>query len=132
MKYFTVLFPAILLLFSPFGKTTSRQFYLFCDSHSMPQRGSQATPVGMEEIRYTDVQEVMIEEDSMKTLARQWADLVNQSCPTADGCTSDLNYYLTRDAADKRLKDLLHKYADSSHFQLKRVHFEPIITKAND
>jgi hypothetical protein len=100
----------------PHSKET---FYYFCVSHSK----SSETNKSKEIILYTSVLEIICEEKEIRLQATKWGDFVDKNCQNESGCTSDLNYYPTKEDAEVQFQKMKEHYKNSQKFTLNRVEF---------
>ena len=70
-------------------------------------------------ILYTGVSRVVAED--ITSFTRKWYNVVNENCTNKNGCTSDLNYYESYDAADKEYQKLLSHYSDVSKYTMVKL-----------
>jgi hypothetical protein len=111
------------LLFQIFvtpNKKTESTFYYFCDSHSMDPQ----TVIGRQVILYTKVYKIIGEKNTIKERTKEWLKLVENNCENEKGCTSDLNYYPTKEDAEKQFESTKHLYRDASKYILKLIDFK--------
>ena len=98
----------------PHSKET---FYYFCVSHSK----SSETNKSKEIILYTSVLEITCEEKEIRQQSTKWGDFVDKNCQNESGCTSDLNYYKTREQAEAEFQKIKEHYRDVQRFVLKKI-----------
>jgi len=89
-------------------------FYYFCVSHAKYSSGKQV-------ILYTKVYQITCEEKNIPEKTKEWATLVEKSCENPTGCTSDLNYYRSKEDAEKQFESTKHLYRDAGKYTLKLV-----------
>lgn len=117
--------PALLLIapfLLPVNKFTGnvkneKTFYYYCDSHSMDPQSVK----GKQVILYTEVYKITCEEERISDKTVAWAALVDAACENERGCTSDLNYYETKEEAETRLKETKKHYSDTEKYTLKKM-----------
>src|SRR5689334_15235465 len=99
-------------------KPKSTCFY-FCDSRSLSQE-----PITQKQIvLYTKVAEIADDLKNIKERTEQWKNFVDKICENGAGCTSDLNYYPSLEAANRELTKTEKFYSDTTRFILKKVNF---------
>ncbi len=115
-----LIIPFLLFQFTPANKKIEKTFYYFCDSHSMYSQ----TVNGKQVILYTNVYEITCEPEKIPARSAQWAMLVNKNCENEKGCTSDFNYYYTREDAQKNFEVTRRMYSDTSKYIAKMIDFK--------
>ena len=88
--------------------------YYFCFSRPITTDTSNS-------VLYTDIKDTLCQAMEEGSIAKRWAEYVNRRCKTVGDCTSDLNYYRTREDAQKNLDDLLKKI--SGPYKIEKVPF---------
>lgn len=98
-----------------------KTFFYFCTS-----RGMESVSDGPKEtILLTKVTKITCDEASFRTIANKWQAYVDNTCKNNGGCTSDLNYYETVEAAQAEFLKYERKYADATKFNTSMVNFKP-------
>jgi hypothetical protein len=97
------------------SNTTGNTFYYFCVSH--------AKESGKQIVLYTAIY-LAGDEKTIREKTKNWANLVDNGCENPGGCTSDLNYYTSKEQAEKELMNTKHLYRDSDLYTLKQVEFK--------
>jgi|GEM_PF-3662198 len=92
-------------------------FFYFCLSHS-----KYSTSVKEKQfIIYTNIDEFTGDENKLREISRKWGEYVRLNCENNIGCTSDLNYYKSKEQADMQLEIVKKRYSDPEKFILKKV-----------
>lgn len=72
-------------------------------------------------VLYSDIKDTLCDSRNWPGLSAKWTRLVNNICGNANECTSDLNYYTTKEQAEKNLNDALKKYG--KQYKLEKINF---------
>jgi hypothetical protein len=99
----------------------TKTYYYYCDSHSM----NRQDVTGKEYILYSKVKKIECEPEDFKQLAVLWGNYANRTCKNMHGCTSDLNWYETFNAAEKEFKKIEKTYSDTTKYSVKVI--DPIV-----
>lgn len=91
-------------------------FYYFCVSHAKSSSSKQI-------ILYTIVYQTS-DEKNISEKTKAWGSLVDNSCENPGGCTSDLNYYKSKEDAEKQLENTKHLYRNTDQYTIKLVDFK--------
>jgi hypothetical protein len=75
-------------------------------------------------IQYAEIKELANNVDSVrKKLLMEWGSLAHQQCENASGCTVDLNWYPSYEAAKIEYDKMIKKYSDTSRYIIKKRNF---------
>jgi hypothetical protein len=66
---------------------------------------------------------VTVAEKFFSEKAAAWGEKVNIVCENKNGCSSDVNYYPTYDAAEAVQKKIYQRYWNPSRYVMKQVKF---------
>lgn len=98
------------------GKKTS---YFFCKSRTINLQEDTSIIY----ILYTDVYCIDTDERSLREKTNKWASLVDKICKSPLGCTSDLNYYHSKQEAEVIRNELFDRYKDPEKYKMEKVEF---------
>ncbi|MBK7811129.1 MAG: hypothetical protein IPO62_08890 [Saprospiraceae bacterium] len=118
---FILLFLALFLLNScnDSGNTGNTSYY-FCFSRPINQQEDSSTDY----LFYTDVQKITGDEKVIKEKTREWYELIENICKSANGCTSDLNKYNSLQEAETGRNQMLENYKNQNKYNLEMVEFK--------
>ena len=112
----------ILIIISAFLLTASAQtakaqvdrcFY-FCFSRPITTDTTNS-------VLYTDIKDTLCTVMDEGSIAKRWAEYVNRRCKTVGDCSSDLNYYRSKEEAQKNLDEMLRKL--TGVYKIEKVPF---------
>jgi hypothetical protein len=75
-------------------------------------------------IMYTSVQKITCDQKAVDSITQVWTTLVNQRCGNPGGCTSDVNYYATWEAANRERQKTKALYSDTTHYTAQQVNVQ--------
>jgi hypothetical protein len=105
------------------GRPAERIFY-FCVSK--PTSATNSNVQDKQTVLYSGVHQIETEDAAVtaKAKVKQWETWVSSHCANKTGCTSDFNYYHTREEAKTAYTQILQSFSDTSKFLLKKVKFQ--------
>ena len=112
----------VLIIISAFLLTASTQelkaqqdkCYYFCFSRPITTDTSNS-------VLYTDIKDTLCQVMEEGSIAKRWAEYVNRRCKTVGDCSSDLNYYRSKEDAQKNLDELVRKL--TGVYKIEKVPF---------
>ena len=113
----TISFILSAFLFTASTQTVNAQqdrCYYFCFSRPITTDTSNS-------VLYTDIKDTLCTVMDEGSIAKKWAEYVNRRCKTAGDCSSDLNYYRSKEEAQKNLDELLRKL--TGVYKIEKVPF---------
>lgn len=99
--------------------TDQKISYFYCNSRTINFQEDTATNY----ILYTDVYDIDTDERALQEKTRKWATLVDKSCKSVLGCTSDLNYYTSRQEAEAQRNEFLDRYKNPEKYHIEKLNF---------
>lgn len=73
---------------------------------------------------YTELQEIICNEDSLNRISSKWASFVNERCMNQFGCTSDFNTYEDYEIAKREFTKIDLRYSNKSKYISTKVFFQ--------
>jgi len=115
MKTFITIISAFLLTVSgQMAKAQQDKCYYFCFSKPITTDTTNF-------VLYTDIKDTLCTVMDEGSIAKRWAEYVNRRCKTVGDCSSDLNYYRSKEDAQKNLDELLRKL--TGVYKIEKVPF---------
>lgn len=93
--------------------------YFYCNSRTINLQEDTSIIY----ILYTDVYSIDADERSLREKTNKWASLVDKICKSTLGCTSDLNYYHSKQEAEVIRNELFDRYKDPEKYKMEKVEF---------
>lgn len=98
---------------------TEETYYYFFLSREVPTN-EQST--AKRQLLYTTIRELTGSEADIHQLSKRFADYISKGCkPGNELCTSDLNYYPSRQQAEQRRKALLATFEATGKYEVKQL-----------
>ena len=113
MKTIITIISAFLLTASgQMAKAQQDKCYYFCFSKPITTDTTNF-------VLYTDIKDTLCTVMDEGSIAKRWAEYVNRRCKTVGDCSSDLNYYRSKEDAQKNLENAINQYR--TYFKLEKV-----------
>lgn len=110
----------IVFAFAPAKGLPAKTYFYYCVSKPVDNNTKEK-----QTILYCGIRQIETEDLTFtKAKAKKWGDLVSTQCTSRAGCTSDFNYYPTREQAKTGYAQTLQDYSDTSKYILKKVKFQ--------
>ncbi len=95
------------------------EHYFFCISRTIPDEKSTE----IIQVVYTDIFTISPDSTSLQNKSLDWQRFMYRNCHRTSRCSSDLNYYPSREVAEKRLQTMLERYSDPKKYNQQKVIF---------
>lgn len=111
----------VIFAFAPAMDHPAKTVFYFCVSKPVDHNTREK-----QTILYSGVHQLQTDDAAAatKVKAAQWGTWVSSRCASKAGCTSDLNYYTTREEAKTAYTQMLQTFSDTTKFLLKKVKFQ--------
>ncbi|MDE1193219.1 MAG: hypothetical protein PW786_13910 [Arachidicoccus sp.] len=122
MKTFIFICVIVLgVIFSSFTKSAKERkiYYYFCTSNIRNNTSTQSGNI----FTYTGIHKLKGNETLIKEKTQAWGDFIKRNCSNINGYSSDLNYYDTKEKAQKVYNEILKDYLNKNGYILKKVNF---------
>ena len=120
MKTISILIAFILLSSFNILNKPGKTIYYFCFSQSRCPENLTMKQI----VLFTSIYEITDEEKIISLKASEWAFTAYKNCENENGCTSDLTYYYSKEAADRNLALMKKDYSDTNKYFVKLVDFK--------